>query len=99
MKVRWIIAVALLIPATGAGYMTWLSWMAGEDSKWFFGVIAGFFLLMAAAPFLPAGKSKPKPEPEPSPNTRFAPHWAMMLVILAMAAVAVLAVVNAFLSR
>ncbi len=97
MKARWIIAVALLIPATGAGYMTWLSWMAGEDNKWFFGVIAGFFLLMAAAPFLPAGKSKPKPEPEPSPNTRFVPHWFMLLAVLVLVLSIILAIVGAVL--
>jgi len=95
MKTRWLVPVIFLLPATGAGYMTWLSWEAGEDSKWFFGVFTVFFLLIATVPFLPALKSNSSPEP--SPNTRFVPHWFMLLAILAMAAVAVLAVVTAVL--
>lgn len=97
MKARWLVPVIFLIPAGGAGYMTWLSWEAGEDSKWIFGVFTVFFLLIALVPFLPSLKSKPASEP--SPNTRFVPHWFMLLAILAMGAAAVFAVVGAILRR
>ncbi|MSU53845.1 MAG: hypothetical protein EXS41_10735, partial [Opitutaceae bacterium] len=48
MKGRWIWLVIFLLPAGGAGYMTWLSWQAGDSGKWLFGVFTLFFLALAA---------------------------------------------------
>jgi hypothetical protein len=95
MKPRWFLSVMFLLPAAGAGYMTWLSWQAGDDGQWFFGVMAVFFLLLVFTPFLPARKKTSATEPPSPPNTRFVPHWFILLVILAIIVCAVLAVVTA----
>lgn len=98
MNGRRILAALFLLPAIAAGYMTWLMWRAGDNGQWLFGVFTVFFLLLAVAPLVPEFREKP-PNPEPPPNTRFVPHWFMLLAILAIIATAVLAVVNAFLSH
>lgn len=92
-----ILAAVFLLPAIAGGYMTWLMWRAGDDGKWMFGVFTVFFLLLTVAPLVP--EFRKKPPPEPSPNTRFVPHWFMLLAFLAVIGVIVLAVVNAILSR
>ncbi len=94
MKGRWIISVIFLLPAGGAGYMTWLSGQAGDDGKWLFGVFTLFFLLLAAAPFAP--KFKRQSKPEPPPTTRFVPHWFMLLAILVIVLSMIAAIVGAF---
>ena len=95
MKVRLILATIFLLIAGAAGYMAWLSWQAGDDGKWLFGVFAGFFLLLAAAPVLP--RLKAKPQPEASTSTRFVPHWFMMLAVLVVLGTIILAIIGAFL--
>ena len=95
MKGRRILAAVFLLPAIAGGYMTWLLWRAGDDGKWLFGVFSLFFLALAAAPLVP--EFKKKPPPEPSPDTRFAPHWFMLLAILVLLGVAVAAIVGAIL--
>jgi hypothetical protein len=84
MKARTILAAVFLLIGLAAGWMTWLTWRAGEDGKWLFGVFAAFFLILAAAPFLPAAKNKPK---EVLP-TRFVPAWQMEgMILLALLAI------------
>ncbi|HTQ30075.1 MAG TPA: hypothetical protein VMI53_02595 [Opitutaceae bacterium] len=73
MKGRSILAAIFLLIGLAAGWMTWLMARADEDSKWLFGVFAAFFLLLAAAPFLP----RPKKKKAESLNTRFVPAWQM----------------------
>ena len=88
MKPRILLAAVFLVIGLAAGWMTWLMWRADEDGKWLFGVFAAFFLLLAAAPFLP----RPKKKKAESLNTRFVPAWqmegmillAIMLLVLAM---------------
>ncbi len=84
MKHRRILAAVLLLPALGAGYMAWLSCQAGDEGKWLFGVFAVFFLLLTVALLLPRIKRPAKPEP--SPDTRFTPHWFMLLAMLVVMA-------------
>jgi hypothetical protein len=88
MKTRTILTTVFLLTGLAAGWMTWLTWRAGEDGKWLFGVFAVFFLILAAAPFLPA--SKKKKEPEKVLHTRFVPAWQMegmiLLALLALVA-------------
>ena len=91
---RRIIAAVFLLPAIGGGYMTWLMWRAGDDGQWMFGVFTLFFMALTVAPLLPELRKK---KPEPSPNTRFVPHWFMLLAILALLGVAVAAIVGAIL--
>ena len=93
---RRLIAAIFLIPAIASGYMTWLSWRAGDDGKWLFGVFTLFSLLLGISPLLP--ELKPKKPPEAA-STRFAPHWVMMLAILLMIGVAVAAIIGAILRR
>jgi hypothetical protein len=94
MKARQLIlATIFLLPAIGAGYMTWLMWQAGDSGKWLFLVFTVFFALMALAPFLP----KPKPKPQTFTSTRFVPHWFMMLAVLVLLLSIILAIVGAFL--
>ena len=78
MKPRLFLAAVFSIIGLAAGWMARLTWQAGEDSKWFFGVFAVFFLLLAAAPFLPERKRK---NAEPT-GTRFVPAWQMDGMIL-----------------
>jgi len=86
MKGRAILAAIFLLIGLAAGWMVWLTWRAGEDGKWLFGVFAAFFLVFAAAPFLPA--SKKKQEPEKVLNTRFVPAWQMEgMILLALLAI------------
>jgi hypothetical protein len=86
MKPRAILATVFLLIGLAAGWMAWLTWRAGEDGKWLFAVFAAFFLVLAAAPFLPA--SKKKPEPEKVLNTRFVPAWQMEgMILLALLAI------------
>lgn len=97
MNGRRILAALFLLPAIAAGYMTWLMWQAGDSGKWLFLVFTVFFLLLAVAPLVP--EFRKKPPPEPPPNTRFVPHWFMLLAILALLGVAVAAIVGAVLRR
>jgi hypothetical protein len=86
VKGRTILAAVLLLIGLAAGWMAWLMWRAGEEGKWLFGVFAAFFLILAAAPFLPA--SKKKKEPEKVLNTRFVPAWQMEgMILLALLAI------------
>jgi hypothetical protein len=92
MKTRTFLATFFLLIGLVAGWMTWLTWRAGEDSRWLFGVFTAFFLVFAAAPFLPA--SEKKKEDKEVPNTRFVPAWktegmillAVVLVVLSLVA-------------
>ena len=76
--------------------MTWLMWRAGDDGKWMFGVFTVFFLLLTGAPLVPEFREKP---PEPSPNTRFVPHWFMLLAMLVVLGTIILAIAGAILRR
>ena len=96
MKTRWLVSVLFLIPAAGAGYITWLSWCSGDDGKWLFGVFTAFFLVLSAAPFLPKSK-RPPPLDAPSTGTRFVPHWFMLLAFLVSAVVVIAALTRVFL--
>lgn len=80
MTGRRILAAVFLLPALGAGYMTWVTWRAGDSGQWLFGVFAVFFLLLTVALLGPEIKRPAKPEP--SPDTRFAPHWFLLLAML-----------------
>ncbi len=95
MTARLILMVVFVIPALGSAYMTWLTWRAGDDGKWLFTVFTVFFLLLAVSPILPKLRSKPKPEPA---NTRFVPHWFMMLAALVLIGTIVMAVVGGIIS-
>jgi hypothetical protein len=87
VKGRTFLAAVFLLIGLAAGWMAWLTWRAGEDGKWLFGVFAAFFLLLAAAPFLPA--SKKKDEPGKVLSTRFVPAWQMEgMILLALLAIA-----------
>ena len=96
MIARLILVVVFLIPAVASAYMTWLTWRADDDGKWLFTVFFGFFLLLAASPILPKLRTKPKPE---SANTRFVPHWFMMLAILVIILSILAAIIGAILRR
>lgn len=93
MNGRKILAAIFLLPAMASGYMTWLMGRAGDDGKWLFGVFAAFFLLLTVAPLMP--ELKKKPPPEPSPNTRFVPHWFMLLAMLVVVVSIILAIIGA----
>jgi zinc transporter ZupT len=96
MNRRWVWSAFFLLPALVAGYIAWLSWRAGDDGKWMFSVFAGFFLVLAAAPFIPASR---RPPPEAAPATRFVPHWFMLLAVLLFAVMILLAIIGAILRR
>ena len=98
MKGGWILLLCafFLLPALAAGYMTWLTWRAGDDSRWLFGVCTLFFLLLAAAPLMPKLRSKP---PVQTASTRFVPHWFMMLAALVFVVSILAAIVGAILRR
>ncbi len=84
MKGRAILSAVFLLIGLAAGWMAWLTWRAGEESKWLFAVFAAFFLVLAVAPFLPASKKKKEPS-EKVLNTRFVPAWqteGMLLLVL-----------------
>jgi hypothetical protein len=86
MKTRAILTTVFLLIGLAAGWMAWLTWQADEDGKWLFGVFAAFFLILAAAPFLPA--SKKEKEPAKVLNTRFVPAWQMEgMILLALLAI------------
>jgi hypothetical protein len=91
MKGRAFLALIFLFFGLAAGWMSWLMGRAGEDGKWLFGVFAVFFLILAAAPFLPAAKKKP----EETLHTRFVPAWQMEGMIL----LALLAIVASVVAR
>jgi len=69
VKGRAILAAVFLLLGLAAGWMAWLTWRAGEEGQWLFGVFAAFFLILAAAPFLPAPKKEPS-SPAWSPIAR-----------------------------
>ena len=92
MNGRRILAAVFLIPATAGGYMTWLMWRAGDDGQWMFGVFTLFFMALTVAPLLPELRKK---KPEPSPNTRFVPHWFMLLAMLVVVVGIILAIIGA----
>lgn len=76
--------------------MTLVMWRAGDSGQWLFGVFTLFFLLLTVAALVPEFRKQPPP-PEPSPNTRFVPHWFMMLAILVVAASVLAAIFGAIL--
>jgi len=88
---RLILVVVFFIPAVASAYMTWLTWRAGDDGKWLFTVFFVFFLLLAASPYLPKLRSRPKPE---SADTRFVPHWFMLIAALILLGAIILALVG-----
>jgi hypothetical protein len=84
VKGRTILAAIFLALGLAAGWMAWLTGRAGEGGKWLFGVFAAFFLILAAAPFLPATKNEPKK----FLPTRFVPAWQMEgMILLALLAI------------
>jgi hypothetical protein len=91
MKLWHLLIVGFLLVAGTSAYMTWLCWQAGDESKWMFGIFTLFFCLLAASPYLPKLRSKAKPEPV---NTRFVPHWFMMLAALVLLATVVIAIIG-----
>ena len=78
MKGRRILVAVFLLTAIGAGYMSLLLGRAGDSGKWLFGVFSLFFLFLAVVPLVPELKRKP----EPVRQTRFVPHWFMLLAML-----------------
>lgn len=95
MTSRWLLAGGLLLIAGGAGYMAWLSWQAGDDGRWLFGVFALFFGVLATAALRPASAAAPSAQSRTSSG--FVPHWKMLLITLGIGAVFVAAVVTALL--
>jgi hypothetical protein len=84
VKGRVILSAVFLLIGLPAGWMAWMMRQADDEGKWVFGVFAAFFLMLAAAPFLPAAKRKPK---EVLP-TRFVPAWQMEgMILLALLAI------------
>ena len=75
--------------------MTWLSWQAGDDGKWLFGVFTFSFLLLAAMPF--AARTKPRSQPELTTSTGFVPHWFMLFAMLVLLCAILLGVGGALL--
>lgn len=97
MKTRWILAGGLVLIAGGAGYMAWLSRQAGDDGQWLFGVFALFFGLLAAAALRPASPTAPPAQGRATSG--FAPHWWLLLGMVAIITALVAAVVTALLRR
>lgn len=95
MKGRRILAAVFLLPAIATGYATWVTWRAGEDGTWLFGVFTLFLLILAAVPLAP--EFQPRPKPEPPHPTGFRPHWFMLLVVLALVGGVLNAIVRAIL--
>ncbi|MDE3084564.1 MAG: hypothetical protein KGJ37_05000 [Verrucomicrobiota bacterium] len=90
MTARTILAAIFLILGLIAARLTWLMWQVGDSGKWFFGVFALFFLILAAAPFLPA----PKKKSAEVQSTRFVPAWKMEgMILLAVVFVALALIV------
>jgi FtsH-binding integral membrane protein len=79
MKGRIFFAAVFLIIGLVAGWMTWLTHQADQSSKWFFGVLATFFIILSGVPFLPAKKKNESAEVQ---GTRFVPAWKMEGMIL-----------------
>ena len=94
MKTRWWVPAIFLLLALGSGYLTWLSWRAGQDGKWMFGVFTVFFLLLGAVPLAPKFRRQP-PAEMPVAGTRFVPHWFMLIALLVFVAALLLAIVGA----
>jgi hypothetical protein len=91
MKGRAVLAAVFFVGGLAAGGMAWLTWRAGGDGKWLFGVFAAFFLILAAAPILPALKDKKTPVE--ASGTRFAPAWWLpvaFLILLGLIALSLL---------
>lgn len=89
MKGRLILAAIFLILGFIAARLTWLMWQVGDSGKWFFGVFAVFFFVLAAAPFLPASKKKTAEVQ----GTRFIPVWqteGMILLAIVSTALALI---------
>jgi hypothetical protein len=96
VKTRRLIAALVLLPALGCGYLAGMAWKVGDESKWLFLVCAAFFLVPGVALLFPP--RKPGPETEAT-GTRFAPHWVLLLGLLAIVFSAIAAIVGAFLKR
>ena len=90
-----ILFVVFLLPALGSAYITWLTWQAGDSSKWLFTIFTCFFVMLAVTPLFP----KSKKQPEATTSTRFVPHWFMMLAILVIVLSILAAIVGAFLGH
>jgi zinc transporter ZupT len=94
MKLRRFLVAVFLVIGLAAGWMTCLTWKAGEDSKWLFGVFAAFFLVLAGATFLPAAKKK-----NPATvvqGTHFVPAWQMEGMILLAVLLVILSIIFHF---
>jgi hypothetical protein len=89
MKGRTVFSAVFSLFGLAAGWMAWLTERAGEGGQWLFGVFATFFLVLAAALFLPASKKKPTEVR----GTRFVPAWQMEGMILLTVLLLVLALV------
>ncbi len=77
MRFWWAV---LFIPlALVAGYMVWIAWQAGDDSRWFFATLAALFLILGSLPFLP--KSRKRKAEESVSTTRFASSWVLHLYL------------------
>jgi len=92
MRARLLVSALLLVPGLAAGYMTWISWRAGDEGKWIFAAFTAVFVIPAIAALFP--RPAPKPEPQTT-GTRFAPHWALMLATLCLAIVILYAIGSA----
>ncbi len=77
MKWRWLMAILLTACGGIAGYAAWIG---PEDSRWMFGTFALLFFMLASLPFWP--KPARAEQPAAPAETRFAPHWVMMLAIV-----------------
>lgn len=93
MKTRLLLSLALALPGFAAGYMTWFTWRAGDDSKWIFAAFTAMFVIPAVAALFP----RSQPKPGKTVETRFAPHWALMFATLCLALVILYAIGSALL--
>ena len=94
MKARTLLAAVFLVIGLAAGWMAWLTWKADEDGQWVFGAFAGFFLIFAAAPFLPT--SKKEKAPAEVRGTRFAPAWWLPVAVLMLLGLVALGLIGHF---
>ncbi len=93
MSARYLVPAVLLVPGLAAGYMTWFTWRAGDDSKWIFAAFTAMFVIPAVAALFP----RSQPKPGKTVETRFAPHWALMFATLCLALVILYAIGSALL--
>lgn len=94
-KVRLAVAALFALPTIAAGYMTWLLWRANDEGRWLFMVLAAFFLVLSATPFLPSRSLQKKNEEAAA--TRFVPSWVLPFYLLLFGGLLILSIlINLF---